>query len=49
MVLIVQATSEGSGEAAHPHEVWKFLFVLEFYGSVNNEVMSSRSVNSGQA
>ena len=24
-----------------------FLFVLEFYGPVNNEVMSSRSVNSG--
>ena len=23
------------------------LFVLEFYGPVNNEVMSSRSVNSG--
>ena len=23
------------------------LFVLEFYGSVNNEVMSSRSVNCG--
>ena len=23
------------------------LFVLEFYGLVNNEVMSSRSVNSG--
>ena len=25
-----------------------FLFVLEFYGPVNNEVMSSRSVNSGR-
>ena len=24
-----------------------FVFVLEFYGPVNNEVMSSRSVNSG--
>ena len=24
-----------------------FLFVLEFYSPVNNEVMSSRSVNSG--
>ena len=24
-------------------------FVLEFYGPVNNEVMSSRSVNSGTA
>ena len=23
------------------------LYVLEFYGPVNNEVMSSRSVNSG--
>ena len=23
------------------------LFVLEFYGPVNNQVMSSRSVNSG--
>ena len=27
--------------------VYKVLFVLEFYGPVNNEVMSSRSVNSG--
>ena len=26
---------------------YEFLFVLEFYGPVNNEVMSSRSVNSG--
>ena len=24
-----------------------YLFVLEFYGPVNNEVMSSRSFNSG--
>ena len=27
--------------------VFVCLFVLEFYGPVNNEVMSSRSVNSG--
>ena len=30
------------------NEIVKFcLFVLEFYGPVNNEAMSSRSVNSG--
>ena len=31
-----------------PLVLWVFsLFVLEFYDPVNNEVMSSRSVNSG--
>ena len=29
------------------HTKMRKLFVLEFYGPVNNEVMSSRSVNSG--
>ena len=31
----------------HPTLNFVCLFVLEFYGPVNNEVMSSRSVNSG--
>ena len=31
----------------HAHENNVCLFVLEFYGPVNNEVMSSRSVNCG--
>ena len=33
--------------SVHYLDCFVCLFVLEFYGPVNNEVMSSRSVNSG--